>query len=364
MTDFRHDRHLTGRGMAMLFVVLTVSLIGPSRAFAAADTPTLPMKIPVLVIKYFPVKADRIDLAVTGDWGASLEETRLKTDKQTKAVIHALQEGSRYHGYKDAEAQPSLAYEIVDEIEFLEPMPTLSRPGHRVPLTDYKKIMERVGIKKWVEERGVKEVWIWGYHGGVLVLWESNMASPYGDISNSNRDPNDLPVLKSTYTVYHYNYQRGVSEATEDHMHQIEAVLNFVDGRDRTPPEKWPELLFWGKFVGSDRSHKIIRPGCGWSHYPPNGERDYDWRNKRFVETDIEDWKPDGTGKKQRMNCERWGGDSLRWFVYWMQNIPGANNGLSYNGKPLTNWWTFIGDFDHAMQRKMTLVEGLGNNSE
>ena len=54
-------------------------------------------------------------------------------------------------------------------------------------------------------------------------------------------------------------------------MHQIEAVLNWVDGRDRTPPEQWSELLFWGKFVGSDRSLKIVRPGCGWAHYPPNG---------------------------------------------------------------------------------------------
>jgi hypothetical protein len=336
--------------------------VTPSNQTAADNAaPTLPMKIPVLVIKYFPVKGNRIDLSITGDWDVSLEETRLKTDNQTQVLIHALQEGSRYHGYKNIQARPSLAYEVVDEIEFLEPMPTIPRPGHRVPFTDYRKIMERVDIKKWVEQRGVKEVWIWGYHGGVLVLWESNMASLYGDISNSNRDPNDLPVLESTYTVYHYNYQRGVSEATENHMHQIEAVLNFVDGRDRTPPDKWLELLFWGKFVGSDRSHKIVRPGCGWAHYPPNGEQDYDWANKRFVETDIEDWRPDGTGKKQRMNCERWGGDSLRWFVYWMQNIPGADNGLSYNSRPLTNWWIFIGDFDYAMQKKMTLVERLGS---
>jgi len=345
---------------AAMLTILVV-LLGTNQTVGDTAAPTLPMKIPVLVIKYFPVKRDRIDLAITGDWGAPLEETRQKTDKQTKALIHALQEGSRYHGYKDAEARPSLVYEVVDEIEFLEPMPTIPRPGHRVPFTDYRKIMERVDIKKWVEERGIKEVWIWGYHGGVLVLWESNMASPYGDISNSNRDPNDLPVLESTYTVYHYNYQRGVSEATENHMHQIEAVLNFVDGRDRTQPDKWADLLFWGKFVGSDRSHKIVLPRCGWAHYPPNGERDYDWANKRYVETDIEDWKPDGTGKKQRMNCDRWGGDSLRWFVYWMQNLPGADNGLSYNGKPLTNWWIFIGDFDHAMQRKMTLVERLGS---
>jgi hypothetical protein len=139
-------------------------------------------------------------------------------------------------------------------------------------------------------------------------------------------------------------------------MHQIEAVLNWVDGRDRTPPDQWDKLLFWGKFVGSDRTHKIVRPGCGWAHYPPNAERDYDWANKRYVETDIEDWRPDGTGKKQRMNCDRWGGDSLKWFVYWMENIPGAHNGLSHNGKPLTNWWIFIGDFDNAMRNKMKLI--------
>ena len=343
--------------LALLLADLLVLLTARGQGFAATDAPVLPMKVPVFVVKYLPVKGDRVDLSVTGDWGASLEETRLKTDSLTKAVIDALQQGSRYHAYKDAKARPSLVYEVLHEIEILEPLPTIPRAGNRVPLTDYGKIMERMGIKTWVEQRGIKEVWIWGYHGGVLDLWESNMASPFGDISNSNRDPRDLPVLTTTYTVYHYNYQRGASEAVENHMHQIEAVLNHVDGRDHTPPGQWSELLFWGKFVGSDRSHKIVQPGCGWSHYPPNGERDYDWANKRFVDTDIEDWKPDGTGTKQRINCERWGGDSLKWFVYWMQNLPGAENGLSYHQQPLTNWWTFIGDFDSAMQRRSGLVD-------
>ena len=135
-----------------------------------------------------------------------------------------------------------------------------------------------------MEERGVKEIWVWGYHGGVIDLWESNMAGPWGDISNSDRDPHDLPVFSKTYTVYHYNYQRGPSEAVEDHMHQIEAVLRHTD----------PDL-FWNKFVG--------KPGegrCGWAHFPPNGERDYDWRNPKKVWTDIEDWRPDGGGQKIR----------------------------------------------------------------
>jgi hypothetical protein len=273
----------------------------------------------------------------------------------SQEILTALQQGSRYHGYKNRAAPPSLIYTVVRTFEFLEPLPTIARPG-QVPITDYNQIVKRVNIERWVEREGVKEVWIWGYHGGVLDLWESNMAGPHGDISNSNRDPKDLPVLSKTYTVYHYNYQRGASEAVEDHIHQIEAVLNFVDGRERTPPEKWSELLFWGKFVGSDRTHKIVRPGCGWAHYPPNAERDYDWANTRYVATDIEDWKPDGTGKKKRINCDRWGGNSLNWFVYWMQNIPGANHRLTYNGKKLANWWVFIGDFDQAMQRGMKLL--------
>ena len=318
--------------------------------------PREPMRIPVLVIDYFPVKGDRIDRRVTGDVGGTLSEIRKKTSSLTQEVRAALQEGSRYHGYKDRAASPSLVYTVVKTFEFLEPLPTIARRGNKVPITDYDRIMRQVNVKHWVEEKGVKEVWIWGYHGGVLDLWESNMAGPFGDISNSNRDPHDLPVLSKTYTVYHYNYQRGASEAVEDHMHQIEAVLNHVDGRERTPPERWDTLLFWGKFVGSDRTHKIVHPGCGWAHYPPNGERDYDWANKRYVETDIEDWKPDGTGKRQRINCDRWDGNSLRWFLYWMQNIPGTDHGLTYNGKPLTNWWVFLGDFDGAMRRGMTLV--------
>jgi hypothetical protein len=66
-------------------------------------------------------------------------------------------------------------------------------------------------------------------------------------------------------------------------------------GTKCTPPERWDTLLFWSKFVGSDRTYRIVHPGCGWALYPPNAEQDHDRANKRFVESDIEDWKPDGT---------------------------------------------------------------------
>ncbi len=322
-------------------------LFGRSRAdtsplVTAAETRApATFTIPVLLVNYFPTRGNQIDQRVTGDVGTSLAQIRRHTAETTQVVRQALESGSRYHGYKDPAARPSLHYQIVDSIEFLEPLPTWPKPNHRVPMTDYNAIMQRINVAKWVEERGVKEIWLWGYHGGVIDLWESNMAGPYGDISNSDRDPHDLPVLRKTYTVYHYNYGRGPSEAVEDHMHQIEALLRHID----------PDL-FWHKFVG--------KPGegrCGWAHYPPNGERDYDWRNRNYVLTDIEDWQPDGGGQKQQINCDRWHGDSLAWFIYWMQNLPGANNGLAYRGRPLTNWWWVIGDFDGAMARRQGLVE-------
>ena len=297
--------------------------------------------IPTLVISYFPVSQGQLDRAVTGDVGGPLEQLRRHTASTTRRVVQALETGSIYHGYKEPAAQPSLRYQIVDTLEFLEPLPSWPKPGHRVPMTDYNAIMQRVNVRQWVEERGVKEVWLWGYHGGVIDLWESNMAGPHGDISNSDRDPHDLPVLSKTYTVYHYNYGRGPSEAVEDHIHQIEAVLRQIDPH-----------LFWDKFVG--------KPGegrCGWAHYPPNGERDYDWANPKYVWTDLEDWRPDGGGQKQQLNATRWNRDSLTWFIYWMQNLPGRNNGLTYRGRPLTNWWSFIGDFDGAMAKGLGLVK-------
>ena len=124
-------------------------------------------------------------------------------------------------------------------------------------------------------------------------------------------------------------------------MHQIEAVLRHVD-----------HDLFWNRFVG-----KTGEGRCGWAHYPPNAVRDYDWANPQYAETDLEDWRPDGSGARLWMNCRRWRCDSLTWFIYWMQNLPGRENGLTYQGRPLTNWWAFIGDFDRVMGEGVGLVD-------
>jgi len=40
----------------------------------------------------------------------------------------------------------------------------------------------------------------------------------------------------------------------------------------------------------------------------------------------------------------------------WMRSIPGADNGPTYKGRPLTNWWVYMGDYDLAVAKKVGLV--------
>jgi len=301
--------------------------------------PAGPWTVPVLVLRYFPLTTDgqSIDRAVTGNVGGSLVAMKAKCDRMTRETAAALEEGSRFRAYKNPHAKPSVRYQIVETIDYLEAVP---HSPVKTGKADYLKILERAKVADYVERRGVKEVWIWGYHSKTLAPWESNMASPHGDISNSDRDRRDLPVLGKTYVVYHYNYERETSEAVHNHIHQIEAVMRHHGG------------ALWKTWEGTRGKWR-----CGNCHFPPNAKKDYDWANKEFVESDIEDWRPEGFGEMKRINCETWGCNGLQWFIYWMRSMPGADNGLRLAGKPLTNWWVFMGDYDAALAAKMGLVE-------
>ena len=282
---------------------------------------------------------------------------------------------------KDSSVSPNLDFSIIQTKEMLTSPPKSSLNQQFI---DNFKIFSdpTVGINdicNYVDNQNVKQVWIWMYHGGspLTVPIESNMSmgtdsrsywngGSYGDISNSAQS-NDLPTCQKTYTVFDYNYERGEGEALESWGHQIEHVLNWVDGRESTPLYQWSNLLFWGKFAGSDGSQLIVTHRCGFVEQPPNATGGYDWRNETTVSSDCEDWKPDNSGIKKDTNCHTWtdyyypgldtciddGGRSYK--VWWMQNIPG-NTSLTYNGSNLRNWWDFIGNFDTATASGKSLL--------
>jgi|GEM_PF-551708 len=336
----------------LLIIPLTILAAITTRDFRKKAAEPTVYSVPVLSLRYFPT-SDGVNLnsSVTGIT-STLASVRLTVNNIRDGTISALDSGSIYHGYKDQTATPSLNYTIYEEKELLKEIP---KSTTYAPFPDHFKIFSdsTVGVSNicdYVENKGVKEVWIWMYHTSNIVPIESNMAGPYGDISNSDGQP-DLPVCAKTYTVYEYNYSRGVAEAVEDHTHQIEAVMKYVDYD-----------MFWNKFVGYFPDGQWLHSTatttdrrCGWTHFPPNGTSDYDWENPNGVYSDCENWTPDGLGVVQTVNCHTWSGTTcaddggLKYKIWWMQNIPGKNNNLSYKGSNLRNWWEFFGDFDATM---------------
>lgn len=334
------------------------STTSTSSSTTTTTTVIYPYDMPVLDLRYFPDEDNdgKLDPDITG-MNDDLTTIRSKVNTLTIELIDSLERGSTYHGYKDSLATPSLDYEIFDTKEFLYKIPlsdnlAWGKPGIYRP--DYYGILSDLDICNYVDNLGVKEVWMWGYHYDDTEPDESNMAmgtdsrdywnhGSYGDVSNSQQI-DDMPTCKKTYILFNYNYGRGLGEALEDHTHQLERIFNFIN-----------ISLFWNKFVNPYGPNMGITH-CGWTHYPPNGRSDYDWMNEDSVESTCEDWHPDGSGEIKQVNCHTWrdhscpddGGTSFK--IWWVQNIPGKDNDLYDGGKKLKNWWDFIGDFDQALQ--------------
>ena len=211
--------------------------------------------------------------------------------------------------------------------------------------------MTNLDICDYVDNRGVRQVWFYTFHNEYLQPSESNMQmgtiisgfwnhDGYGDVSNGEQ-ANDLVQCKNTYVLYNYNFNLELGQILENQAHHMEQVFNFVDGD-----------FFWNYFVGSYVFGEITNPRCGWTHYPPNGEREYDWNNLTEVLSDCDNWNPEGTGEQTPISCKNWDcaddtGASFK--TWWMQHIPGYENGLEYDERPLINWWGLIGDLDNTL---------------
>ena len=340
--------------------------------FLATPATGYQWQVPVAIIRYLPTQ-DGVNIdSDVADWNGTVNDLRSYTDRLNIETKFMLEEGSRFRGYKTPNALPSLGYKVVKIITVYEELPPDKNPAHGTGnpnafFPDYNQILTRFGAQHLVQDLGVKEFWIWGYHHGNIVPVESDMSSPTtGDISNSFRFPDDLPIFDRTYTLYNYNFTRSSNESVHNHGHQLEAILGYVNQLQDNNDE-----LFWNKFVGRTTQGGFTAGRCGWTHMPPNTTVEYDYANPNSVLSDIEDWTPANTGQKKQVSAATWANQTYawpngipeditqhQWYIYWMQNMPGRDNTIPYGTNTMTNWWTFTGDWD-ASASAVTTKWGL-----
>lgn len=328
------------------------------------------MVIPVVLINYIPtLDGINVDMSVTGpsgtvEWpGGTIDSLQDWIVTLTTRAKFMLEEGSKFRGYKNPEALPYVGYKVVGIYNFYEEMlpgfPDPAIAGNFFP--DYHAILSRIPAQELVEgPAGVREIWLNSYHFGKMSLNESNMSSPVtGDVSNSYRTNGDLPVFSSTYLLYQTNFTRSQAEAVHNHGHQIEAMLQHINWLSDGNTD-----LFWKNFVGLNASG-VFEPGrCGATHFPLNARSDYDYLNATdTVQSDCEDWRPDGSGIKMTVGLPTWSGipyawpntgtvsqkAESQWYIYWMQNLPGEGNTIPYLGTSMENWWRLIVEWDDSM---------------
>jgi hypothetical protein len=365
-----------------------VEAIAPSLADPAAGAL---FQMPVVILRFLPT-ADgvKLDPAVSPDFfipgDISLADMKQRLDRFDIQVKFMLEEGSRFRGYQDPAAAPALGYRVVRYVTIYEPTPPGKVVGEAgglpVYLPDYRQILERFNARHWVEDLGVKEFWIWQSHFDAGMpsydpaihkpdvfrgIWESNMASrASGDISNSDRDPDDLPLYSRTYMVYGQNLWRSEREAVHNHGHQLEAMMLHANAlQDGTTD------LFLQQFVG-----ELGRVGS--THKPPNTTVDYDYHeNYDPVASDIADWTPEGIGRREVVTADTWGQhpyawppgtaptgaferNESHWYIYWMQSMPGWGNTIRYGPNAMTNWWRYTGDWDGSTKAGQGLYASCG----
>lgn len=334
-------------------------------------TLTTPVQTPVLVLEYYPRdpnNPNNIDTQETGVTG-TIQFWETAINKMVVDHIPFVNDATRFHGYKNQNAQPFLNYLVSDRKKFYEKIPRghLLKPETNTYRPNYGLILTNQNICNYVDNLGVKEVWMYGYHSLNIEPDESRMSSRYGDISNSWPDEQfvdpqyRMPICNNSYVLYNFAYDPSgnIANPVHNRMHQIESVMGYIDYN-----------LFWNDFseLTFDTTIHNYRSSCGNGHYAPNWrvtsadpdiDDDYNYAITDKRDFNCETWNPDDS-KTTYINagCERWGCTDLGYYKWFMQNLPGVQNGIIYNGQTMRNWWEAMYDFNKFVDDGRTFYGG------
>jgi len=358
------------------------------------------LKIPVIILRLIPtIDGLTLNEKIGPDsyWeynNPTIDIVKQKFNDDNLITKSAMEYGTRFRDYGSNLVQPFIYFDVIKQFDIYE---FDLIPNGQLKTLDFKTLFKKINLEKYVNELGVKEVWVCHFmkNGWESVkkngdddpstYWsieESNMSSPNsGDISNSGRNNSDLPIYNLSYVVYAHYGAAGAENNLHVRGHQIEAQLYYLDNTPITIDKR--KLLFSDQFVGSGNGVNNQPLGrIGMTHFPPNTSVDYDYSNKTLVQSDIMDWIPAG-GKKTPVNVDTWmsikypfnqssrftkkcgtqqcvvnynNDPHFMWMMFWFQSIPGFNNKILYSTTSLSNWWDLFYNWDDAIKNKKSLI--------
>jgi hypothetical protein len=207
---------------------------------------------------------------------------------------------------------------------------------------DYPRLIAKHKIAARVDSREIDEVWWFG--GPYFGFFESAMAGQGAFYINGGVFGPDSVPCKRAFAIMGFNYERGVAEMLHNLCHRTESTMSRISGGWKV--DKLDTV--WARFAANFKQSNGFA-GVGTCHFPPNGERDYDYDNKRFVESTADDWLgfPLLKGSTKKINCEAWGGPDYHrnYMKWWFARLPraaGANAGTGH----VNNWWEYVFNFN------------------
>jgi hypothetical protein len=297
-----------------------------------------PISVSVLVLNFDPILKSQANARLHrfGKWQAPRKLSEgYRTDVESAAHGRVK---FRIVEWRDLDEFPAkkdgFAY---TEAEYLACMAKRTK-WHDPDALDYEAMFVKHRVVEGIDAGRFDELWIFG--GPYFGYGESAMAGPGAFYING---PTFEKVKsKRPFAIMGFNYERGVAEMIHNLCHRTESTLARVYGGWKA--EKLDH--HWARFAANAHPSGGVA-AVGSCHYPPNGERDYDYANRRRVKSSAVDWLayPNLAGKSETIDCETWGGPDYHrnYMKWWFNHLPHAP-GVNADGR-LNDWWEYVFNF-------------------
>jgi hypothetical protein len=222
---------------------------------------------------------------------------------------------------------------------------------------DYRECVKYYHFDERRNSGEIDEVWV--FSAPYLGMYESQLMGPNAFWWNSP-PIKDGTALTKLLSVMGLNYERGVDQAFHSFGHRSESAIrniySEVQGKPWAPTSANPTP--WDLFTRIDKDMPE-RAHVGNIHYPPNGDRDYDYGNTKYVRSYAENWYryPYLFDQNSAVSVQTWyysqvdplaeGNDHLGYLRWWYGHLPrytGSTDGI------LNNWWHYILDYEGAKE--------------